>query len=291
MSIVDWQGGAPGAAERRKGAAECLRTQPSGGLLPPTSDIDELLCGAASSAFSGLCFLTRSGFLTHCKRPYARSFRSKLTMLCARTPYARLRVPEPQPGAHNEYLRVPDALLLLPDGAVVMISDREANAVLVAQWDAAREAGNGLGADAEHGPRSRDGQEGSAPQARLLVNLSSLRRAMDDAARPVPVQSVALQGRPGCIAAAYDAGGAWEAWLGREGAGVEGKVAAVQVWAGETAYGTAGRRAALRGLVRGHAVAVLAILDMRGLGQMMAGSDLEAAADTSIYGESAGQWC
>ena len=171
-----------------------------------------------------------------------------------------------------QFLQIPDALLLLSDG-VVLLSEREANGVLQAQWEAA-------------GQSTEGGSPKPSGAPRLLVNLRTLRRAMDDPDLPVPESAVALQPRPAGTRPAYEASKAWSAWLNAMGhLRAQGLLAAVQVWAGKTNFGSVLRRQALRRLVRGKKKEVQAILDGRGLGHMLARSDLETAADENIHSE------
>ncbi|KAG2451920.1 hypothetical protein HYH02_003695 [Chlamydomonas schloesseri] len=182
----------------------------------------------------------------------------------------------------NEYLRPVGWLLVLADGAVVLLSEREADQLLAAAWATGAAAG-GLNAAATDGP--------------LLVSLTYAWQAVT---LPVslgkPPLLVTNLGRAAARGGAQGSAAAWEQLRRRLGVR---QLVSVCVFAGETCYrvrpgigdgaarvtdaalDAAAQRVAaeLRQLVAGRRPQVQQLLEMRGRQSHIARSDLEKAVE------------
>ena len=166
--------------------------------------------------------------------------------------------------SQGEYLRPVKALLLFPDGAALLVSEREADAILELLW--------------------ADGKvslsRGGVSRAPLLLGLSYAQKGYKELARGRSPPSLSL-------AVSVSSGGAWAAPDAEEALrrlGVSNLVA-MHLFGGGTKYGTQAEMQELHRLMRRRLPAAEALTEARGRQSMLSRSGLERACEDVLLPE------
>jgi hypothetical protein len=156
-----------------------------------------------------------------------------------------------------ENLRPVRALLLFPGGSALLVSEREADALLELQW----------------GARSSGGGRSVGGGGAVLVSLPALRQAVEDGAPPRLAHM--LRDPVGSGLCPQPVAKLAEKQLP--------SVVALQLFDGDTRYQTDAQKRALHGLMRRRLPAAVELTSMRGKQSLLPCSDLLAACEDDLF--------